>query len=325
MASKLDSLVVQAREGGDEIRLCGALVARAAEAVKDRRPDAAIADLGEAAKLHEASGRHLDASHCACQAATVARLGGDLDGAIELAERAAALAGDDAAYRCYALVEHAEVLLLARDPRGAAKWLTEARAVAEDTEADLRIGIAMKHAEALLMVGELDSAEAVWKTVAQEAKDTEALAEVLIRRATLLCEAVPGIAPGAVLRAKGVAIEAGQARQLADVALLEATLAISADELDVAIAAAKKARALALECEGAMVYASAAAIIARLCERKGDRQGAYDSLALGIETLAKLLDDELARATFEPLLSELRDRWGETEFAAVQEFAKQMQ
>jgi len=300
----LDQSVADARSRADDLALCRALIARAADAVARRLPDAALADLREAARVHGSRDRTIDASHCLCQAATVARLGGALDEAIELAREAHA-ASDDVSCRRAARIEEAEVYLLARDPRAAAECLAEARAYPAPGE--LGIGVAMKHAEALILLGDLEAAERAWSAAVQATTDAKGRAEVLVRRATLLCEAAPTIAPGAVVRAKAAAIDADSAKLLADVALLEATLATRDGELDAALEAARNARALALQCEGAMVYASAAAIIARICERQGDRRAAYESLALGRETLARLVGAELAGATFDALLADLGD------------------
>jgi len=297
-----DEAIAEARGRGDDVAMCRALVARAAQAVAQRLPDSAIADLREAARVHASVGRAVDASRCLCQAATVARLGGDLDDAIALALEAHA-AADEVACRRAARIEEAEVYLLARDPRRAAECLAEARAYPASDE--LGIAVAMKHAEALILAGDLEAAERAWSAAVQATSDAASRAEVLVRRATLLVEAAPSIAPGAVVRAKAAAIDASSAKLLADVALLEATLATRDGELEVALKAARNARALALQCEGAMVYASAAAVIARLCERLGDRRGAYESLALGRETLARLVGAELAAATFDALLAEL--------------------
>ena len=84
-----------------------------------------------------------------------------------------------------------------------------------------------------------------------------------------------------------------------------------------ALAAARSAREHALQAVAPAQYASTALAIAQLSEVIGDRLGSYAALATGWATLGDLLGQELASATFEPKLRELRDRWGADSFDAV--------
>jgi tetratricopeptide (TPR) repeat protein len=57
--------------------------------------------------------------------------------------------------------------------------------------------------------------------------------------------------------------------------------------------------------------------LARLAEHAGDDLGAYGTLATGWATVSDLLGPELARAAFEPVLREMRLRWGGERFDAA--------
>jgi hypothetical protein len=56
---------------------------------------------------------------------------------------------------------------------------------------------------------------------------------------------------------------------------------------------------------------------ARIRDQLGDRVGAYRDLARGWATVGDLLGADVAKATFEPALLELRRRWGSEAFAAA--------
>jgi hypothetical protein len=54
-----------------------------------------------------------------------------------------------------------------------------------------------------------------------------------------------------------------------------------------------------------------------MAEQAGDRREAYASLTKGWATLSDLLGRDAARASFEPALLDLKNRWGDEAFAAV--------
>jgi hypothetical protein len=104
---------------------------------------------------------------------------------------------------------------------------------------------------------------------------------------------------------------------LADIHLLLATQALESRDAAGAMAAAQAARTQALAANAATSYIAAAITIARIAEVTGDRQLAYEALAVGWVTLSDLLGSDMARMAFEPKLKELRQRWGASAFDEI--------
>jgi hypothetical protein len=104
---------------------------------------------------------------------------------------------------------------------------------------------------------------------------------------------------------------------LTRLALLDAARALDGGSPDEALDALRRARTLALDAVLPVEYLAAAAGIAQVSEALGDRSGAYASLATGWATVADLLGADVAQATFAPQLRDLKNRWGDAEFAAV--------
>jgi hypothetical protein len=149
-----------------------------------------------------------------------------------------------------------------------------------------------------------------------EAGHPGAAARARIEAATALAEA--GLA-SASARAIAVARDAAgddRAAQ-AELDLLESARALQAGDAAAALSHARHARSEALAGGAVLPYAAAAIAIAELLDRVGDREGAYDSLAVGWVTAGDKIGNELAGALFRPQLEALRARWGATAFDEV--------
>jgi hypothetical protein len=113
------------------------------------------------------------------------------------------------------------------------------------------------------------------------------------------------------------AVAAADFAVVADLHLLEGVTAVDRRDADAAMAAALSARDAALKGVSPAAYISAAATISALADKRNDRVGAYEALAVGWATLRDLLGDIVAQKAFEPLLLQLRARWGESAFDEV--------
>ena len=79
----------------------------------------------------------------------------------------------------------------------------------------------------------------------------------------------------------------------------------------------QSARQHALEATAPTQYIAAAIAILELSEATGDRLGSYAALAMGWVTLSDLMGKEVARASFEPKLVAMRQRWGASTFEDI--------
>ena len=109
----------------------------------------------------------------------------------------------------------------------------------------------------------------------------------------------------------------GDHATLADINILLATQALQQNNPLSALAAAKLARNEALAGRAPIQYISSSAVISQLEESNGNRIAAYGTLAAGWATLGDLLGPQVARATYEPLLQQMRERWGNAAFWEV--------
>ena len=64
-------------------------------------------------------------------------------------------------------------------------------------------------------------------------------------------------------------------------------------------------------------YLGAAHLISELSDKLGDREQAYEALAVGWVVLAQQLGEDLAEASFKGKLEKLRESWGQREFEEV--------
>jgi len=290
----------------------------AREAVQKGEPERAVAELSSAARQHADGGDVADASHCLSQAATIARLAGDLDGAREMAASALEWAGGDDALARAAAVELAEIELLREIYPKAAEHLARARSHDHGASRELCLAMAMKHAEAHLLSGQGREAEEAWSQALELADDDAAACAVLLARRATLLQAVgsPG-APAAILRAKLVADVAHDRGALADLALLDCAVAIDEHDPARAIRAATNAVEHALACGDVTTFVSAGSVLWRLHETNGDRLAAFQSARGSLSRLLPLVGEEMAVSAIAPFLSEMRESWGAEAFDAI--------
>ncbi|MBZ0236012.1 MAG: hypothetical protein K8M05_27030, partial [Deltaproteobacteria bacterium] len=85
------------------------------------------------------------------------------------------------------------------------------------------------------------------------------------------------------------------------------------------LAAARRARAHALQATAVLSYISAVMSIADISDAIGDRASAYEALASGWVTTGDAIGEAAARQVFEPKLAALRDAWGGAAFADVRD------
>ena len=317
---ELDDVARAALEGDLE-GVSRALVRRAGDKLAAGKLDAAADDLASAADLHERGGRLLDASRCNQARATTLRALGQLEASVDCALRARALAPADSPLRVSACTELGEGYL-------SSGRMTEAieayqGAVACGAAIGLlpvaQAAIVRRIAMARSMLGDhLGAASAARDAAAlfAQAGETGGASAARVEAATALVAAgLGGPATQAIAEARAGA--GGDPAALADLELLETARAMAADRLDDSLAHARHARAYALEAGAVLQYTGAAFAIAELLDRRGDRAGAYDSLAVGWVTAGDRIGEPHAAALFRPKLEELRARWGVAAFDAV--------
>jgi tetratricopeptide (TPR) repeat protein len=315
--------VTRASESGDPGVLADALVRRASERLQTGRFAEAARDLSDAAGLLDAAGRTHDAIRTMVAQATALRANGELALAIECAQQARARAPGSTPLRVSAETELGEGELLAGRPDAAIESYTQAiehgqtAGLLPVAQAALHRRIALAHA----MAGRHEHAAEASKEAARlyemfgHAGDTAA---AKIQAATALVAAgLAGAAARAIDDARAAAGENHAA--LADIALLESARAMADGRNDDALAHAREARNHARQGDSIVAYVGAAIAIAEMLDHKGDRAGAYDSLAVGWVTTGKQIGDTAAAALFAPKLAEMRTRWGDEAFAAVKQ------
>jgi tetratricopeptide (TPR) repeat protein len=302
-----------------------ALVDRAAELIDAGKLPDALANLDEARIVYESAGDLAAVAKCLQLSATVCRLSGDFDRAIERAAGAEVLAEAGTPTLVAAIAEQGEVEIL----RGAHGIAADhyARALVEGQRAGLlpdhAARLMRKRAMVLAAAGRFDEAAASAREGRALHEQTGALGEA--RRATVelavvLEQAGDADAVEAVI-AEGMATaaEAGDAHVAADLELLAAGRAVLRKDLAEGMAAARRARAHALQATAVLSYISAVMSIADIADATGDRDAAYEALASGWVTAGDAIGEAAARQVFEPKLAALRDAWGSAAFAGVRD------
>ena len=257
-------------------------------------------------------------------ASSLARYGGDVEGALASAQALAATAADPARVAFAAAAERGETMLAAGEWAEAIPAYREAMHQADALalppawratvlrrlgEAQVRAGFS---AEGLASYGQASQLQ-------QEEGDALGAASIAVECA----EAMAGArdwdgAPAAMERARNAvqAVDAPPTLE-ARLALLGARQARAAGTIPAALLAAEQARALALTCVAPLTYFAAAALLADLHDAQGDRITAYRALATAWVTLADLLGREIAASWVKPLLLAFHLRWGTAEFQRV--------
>ena len=283
--------------------------ARVNELVLAERLPEALDLLDALADRASVGGAAVDEARARRLGAAVARIMGDVPGAIlrgqavtdaepdtwrsariELGE-AHALAGD----RQAAAAAWREVLATPLEPRTRAAVLRKLAGVLGDTENALE---ALEEAQAL----------------ARGAGNAVSAARLAVESAGLAGAADHPAAEAIARRARARAQEAGDAVALADLELLAAARALTDDDPQAALAACARARKLALQAVAPLQYIGASLAFARVADAAGERVQAYESLAVGWVTLADLLGADAARSVYQPELERMREQWGADEF-----------
>lgn len=302
-----------------------ALVDRAAELIEAGKLAEALVDLDSARAIHEGEGATDSVAKCLHLSATVCRLAGDFPQALARARQAEELAAPATPTKVAAIAEQGECEIL-RGGYGVAADLYE-RALVEGQAAGLlpdhAARLMRKRAMVLAAAKRFDEAAADVREGRRLHEQTGALAEArraIVELAVVLEQTGDGEGVEAVI-ALGlrVAGEAGDAHVAADLELLAAGRAVMRKDFAEGLAAARRARAHALQATAVFSYVSAVMSIADICNATGDRDGAYEALASGWVTTGDAVGEAAARQLFEPKVAALRDAWGGAAFGAVRD------
>lgn len=315
--------LADARRHGDPDDIAEALARHANALVQAGQIALARQALDEAADIHHRRGRTYDEARCIHLAATLCRLEGRPGDARERAERALGLVEANTPIAVSAATELGEIALLEGKATEAAD--AYARALASGEAAGMvetaRAALLRKRAIALAAAARHREAAADLATASEllvRAGDARNALRALLEEAAALQQGgFTADAEQVKARARQMAEATRDHVARADLDLLDSTQAITRGDVAAALAAARLARQHALDGVAPILYVSASLAIAQLAEATGDRLGAYEALAVGWVTLGDLLGREVARASFEPKLLELRERWGAGAFAEV--------
>ena len=300
-----------------------AAIERANAALEEASFAAAAEAFDAAAELEHAAGRTLHAAHATRFAASSWRLSGRLDAAAERASAAASLTEPGSPPNVAARMEEAEALLALGD--AAAAVATYTRALDEGGAAGMPAAatavLRRRRATARVASGDAAGAAADLRAATKLHAELGDAESALRARVDEVAYLHAGGRPEQSARLAGAARRAAEAagdhRALADLDLLAATRALDRRDVPRARQAAGTAREHALAATDPMLYLGAAVAVAELAEIAGDRVAAYESLAVGLVTLADLLGRDLARQCFEPPLLAQRERWGADGFASA--------
>ena len=320
-ASESDQALASARDRGDPDALAEALAVHANALVKAGRLTEAQKEIDEVAAIHRSRGRPDDEARYTTLAATLSRLTGDLEGARSRASHALSIVPSDSPAATAATTELVDIALAQRNTSEAAS-LAERVLTAATTGLPnaVRATLLRKRANALASMGRLQEAAAELAKALAILRDNgegPAARRTMVELATALQQTDATAAERVRKEAMDDAVAASDFAVVADLHLLEATHATQHRDGDAAMAAALSARDAALKGVSPAAYISAAAAISSLADKRNDRLGAYEALAVGWATLRDLLGDIAAQKAFEPLLLRLRARWGSAAFDEV--------
>jgi hypothetical protein len=273
----------------------------------DRLPEA-LDILDRLADEADVTGDRVTQARARRLGAAVARIHGDLAGAVLRGEAAVAVVDADPATAVSARIELGEARLLSGDAVGAARGWEEV--LAGPLDAATRASLLRKLAP--LFADETGRALRLLAEAQQLVGDSP---RVAVETAGLAAAAEDPTASALAERARESAAEDPVA--LADLDLLAAARALTAGDAEAALEACRAARRHALEAVAPLQYLGAAFAISRIADSRGRRVEAYESLAVGWVTLADLLGAEASGSVFGPELERLRDAWGAAEFASV--------
>lgn len=313
----------EARRKGDPDAIAETLLVYANDLIQAARFGEARRAIDEAGRIHQERARPHDEARCCHLAATLYRLEGLFDEAERRAHRATRLAAAGTPTMVAGWSELGEIALGRGD--GTAAAVAFERALEEGRQAGLldmgQAALLRKRAHALAVLERFTEAAALLRlarTHYQQAGEREAALETRIEEATALTQA--GDEAGARRERDEIereATQAGDRHALADLALLRAAEELARGDLDGARSNSLAARDHALAAVAPLSYVAAAISVAEIADKQGDRLASYGALAAGWVTLADLLGQEVARATFSPRLTGLQQSWGDEEFQAV--------
>jgi hypothetical protein len=295
--------------------------------------DAARVVLGELVGRIDPDAEPVDHARTLRLGASLARLAGDPVEARHQAIKARRLAeaAGDTGLALAALIELAEDrlangehLAAAADFRLAAAELDIAAGDGEPPAHDTleaRSGLLVKEAEALAAAGRFVPAAEVLERAADRAEEAEEgrlAAELLVQAVTIAQQGGRHSHVDRVdARARTAADAVDHPGARAELDVLAAARALDQGDADRALQFAASARAGALAAVQPLTYAGAVLTESGIRDHLGDRVGAYRDLTRGWATVGDLLGAEVAKATFEPPLLELRRRWGAEAFDAA--------
>ena len=314
--------LAEARQRGDADDIAEALALHANDLLQNGRTGEARLELDEAAAIHRSRGRVYDEARCTQFAATLCRFEGRLDEAKDRAHRALTLSEFTGPIAVSAHAELGEIALAEGKGAEAATAYRAALDAGETTGLvdSARAALLRKRAAALTVAAQYQDAVHDLETAHDlliHAGDRPGALRALIEQATALQHAGRFPESGRIARRGLDAALEGDHAALADLHLLVAAEALNRRDGAGAMTAAQTARTHALAANAPTSYIGAAVTIAELAESAGDRLKAYEALAVGWATLGDLLGRDLARATFEPKLKGMRERWGAAAFDDV--------
>ncbi len=321
--------LARARAQGDPAALSEALANHAAKLVQEGKIGFARTELDEAIQINQSLGKPLDEARLTQLSATLCRIEGNLVEAKNRALRAVNLAdslGNPAVgnpISVAATVELGEISMIEGHGSSAAYAYSQAISLGEAIGMlePFKASLLRKKAGALALAGKFSEAAAELTSaiqLLQKNNDPQNTLRARIEQATAYYQAgdaQKGAAQAQAARQSAQAV--GDHAALADLDILEATQAITRKDTTAALAAASSARKEALAGRAPVPYISAVAAIARLQESTGDNVTAYATLSTGWATLGDLLGSQAARITFEPLLTQMRQRLGDEQFRRI--------
>lgn len=308
--------LLQARARSDAARLADALLRHAnALAANGRLGDAGTL-LDEALQVQRRRQSRDDVLRCLLLSADLLRLQGRRKDAAERAREGLAMTAAGSIDHAQAQAVVGEIVLADGDAAAAERAFDVALAIAAPAPAWWRSRARARAAQGRFAdaASDLEQAQALCRSLG----DAPSARRAAIEAATAWHQASRADRAHALVAATlADARAASDESALGALELLNATAALQRKDADAARGHALAARTHALASRAPDTYIGAAVTLARLAEHAGDDTNAYGELAAGWATIGDLLGAELARTTFEPLLRELRLRWGAERFDAA--------
>ncbi len=305
-----------ARAQPDAARVADALLRHANTLALHGRLADASPLLDEALQFHRRRGARDDVLRCLLLSAELLRLQGRRAEAGERAREGLAMTAAGSVDHAQAQAVVGEIALSDGDAAAAERAFDAALAFATPPPAWWR-----SRARARAALGRFEDAAADLESARDRCialDDGAAARRAAIEAATAWLQARRGDRASALVASTSAdARAAGDESALGALELLEATGALERRDAAAARTHALAARAHALASRAPGTYVGAAVTLAKLADHAGDDIGAYGALATAWATLADLLGAEFARSAFEPLLREMRLRWGAGRFDAA--------